>query len=256
VTVDGTAVGTGLAAAPALIVAGAAKGGFGGAGAFAATPLLALALGPGQALGVMLPLLMAIDVVTLRIYWRRWSPPDARTLMAAGVLGVGLGWALFGLIPPAAVQLAIGTVALLFVAFRALQAVGWTPPGSAAFSPLRAGFWGAVAGLTSFVAHAGGPPTAMALAPRRLDKTAYQASVVATFWWINVVKLGPYFALGLIDAPNLAWSLALAPFAALGVAFGVWGHRRVPQAWFDGVILAALMVTGAKLAYDGAAALM
>lgn len=244
-----------LIAGPALIIAGAAKGGFGGSGAFAATPLLALALPPAQALGVMLPLLMAIDAATLWPYWRRWSVRDSAVLMMAGVFGVALGWALFEMIPPAAAKLAVGLVALVFSMFRVAQLVGWTPEGRAEWRPGRAWFWGGIAGFTSFIAHAGGPPSAMALIPRRLDKTVYQATTVVVFWWINIVKLGPYIALGLIDGVNLGLSAALAPFAALGVALGVIGHRRIPQRWFDIVVLTALSAAGAKLTWDGFAAL-
>lgn len=244
-----------LAASPALLVAGLAKGGFGGAGAFAATPLLALALPPGDALGVMLPLLMAIDLATLAAYWRRWSWPDARALMIWGVPGVALGWALFGLIPPEAAKLALGVVALAFVLFRLAQALGWSPEGDPAFRPERAALWGTAAGFTSFLAHAGGPPAAMALIPRRLDKTAFQGTVVIAFWWINLVKLGPYAALGLFGGGNLALSLALVPAAAVGVVLGVIGHRRVPQVWFDRVVLTGLALVSVKLIADGLAGL-
>ena len=47
-------------AVPAVLFAGVSKGGFGSGAAFAATPLLALILEPGQALGLMLPLLMLL----------------------------------------------------------------------------------------------------------------------------------------------------------------------------------------------------
>jgi uncharacterized membrane protein YfcA len=239
-----------LAASPALVLAGAAKGGFGGTGAFAATPLLALALPPGDALGVMLPLLMGIDLATLAAYWRRWSRPDARALMLWGVPGVALGWALFELIPPEAAKLALGLVALAFVAFRVAQTLGWSPHGDPAFRPRRAALWGAAAGFTSFLAHAGGPPAAMAMVPRRLDKTAFQATMVVVFWWINLVKLGPYAALGLFGGGNLALSLALVPAAALGVVLGVVGHRRVSQLWFDRIILIGLAMVSVKLIAD------
>jgi uncharacterized membrane protein YfcA len=242
-------------AGAAMVVAGAAKGGFGGSGAFAATPLMALALPPGQALGVMLPVLMAIDAATLWPYWRRWSLRDSAALMIAGALGVALAWPLFGMIPPDAAKLAVGLVAVVFCAFRVAQLRGWTPEGGAEWRPGRAWFWGAVAGFTSFIAHAGGPPSAMALIPRRLDKTVYQATTVVVFWWINIVKLGPYLALGLIDGTNLGMSAALAPFAAAGVVLGVIGHRRIPQNWFDIVVLTALSAAGAKLVWDGVAAL-
>ena len=58
-------------AIPAVIFAGISKGGFGSGAAFAASSILALVLTPGEALGLMLPLLMLIDFATLRPYWRK-----------------------------------------------------------------------------------------------------------------------------------------------------------------------------------------
>lgn len=244
-----------LLCSPALILAGAAKAGLGGAGAFAATPLLVLVLPPGDALGVMLPILMAIDLATLGPYWRRWSWPDARALLIGGTAGVGIGWAVFDLIPPAATQLLIGVVAVVFVAFRVAQGLGWSPVGPTGFRPARATLWGGAAGVASFLAHAGGPPSAMALIPRRLDKTTYQATTVLVFWWVNLVKLGPYLALGLIGQANLALTAALLPAAGLGVLIGILGHHRLPQRAYDTIVLAGLAAAGAKLVHDGAAGL-
>ena len=50
----------------AVLLVGLAKGGFSGIG-MAATPLLALAVPPLQALAILLPILMAQDVVS--IWW-------------------------------------------------------------------------------------------------------------------------------------------------------------------------------------------
>jgi hypothetical protein len=247
------------AAVPAALVAGVAKGGFGGAGAFAAVPILALVMPPAQAAGVMLPLLMLMDVVNLAPYWRRWSWPDARPLMVWATAGTGLGWAVFGLVVPAAVQVVIGAIALLFVCWRLAARSGrWgraATAGGLRGGAAATGFWGVVAGFASFVAHAGGPPAAIALIRRDLDKTAFQATNVLVFWWINLVKVGPYAALGLLDLSNLALSAQMAPAAAAGVALGVWAHRRVSQRAFDAVILVLLAASGAKLAADGLGAL-
>ncbi|MEO1469380.1 MAG: sulfite exporter TauE/SafE family protein [Pseudomonadota bacterium] len=242
-------------ALPAVVVAAASKAGFGGAGAFVATPFVALVLAPGQTLGVLLPVLIAIDFATLGPYWRRWSGRDAWALVLWGAVGVGLGWAVWGLVSDAVVRLAIGAVALVFVAQRLAAAAGWQPGGDPAFRPLRAGFWGVVAGLTSFVSNAGGPPAAIALVPRRLDKTTYQATTVVVFFWLNLMKAGPFAALGFFDAEALRLSLILLPAAALGVAIGILAHARVPQRAFDAVILVGLAGAGGKLVVDGIAAL-
>ena len=82
-------------AIPAVIFAGISKGGFGSGVAFASSSILALILDPGQALALMLPILMVIDLATLRPYWKRWNWPDARLLMLGAVPGVALGALLY-----------------------------------------------------------------------------------------------------------------------------------------------------------------
>ena len=79
-----------LVAGPAVLFAGISKAGFGSGAAFASASILALVVEPGLALGVMLPLLMLIDVSSLKPYWRKWSTPDVRLLIIGGLL-VGFG---------------------------------------------------------------------------------------------------------------------------------------------------------------------
>jgi len=79
-------------AGPAVVFAGISKGGFGSGAAFAAASILALVVEPGLALGVMLPMLMLIDLATLKPYWKKWSWPDAKLLILGGVPGDPVGW--------------------------------------------------------------------------------------------------------------------------------------------------------------------
>ena len=74
-----------LIAAPAVVFAGISKGGFGSGVAFVSAAILALVMEPGEALAIMLPLLMLIDLVTLRPYWGAWSFADAKVLIVGGV---------------------------------------------------------------------------------------------------------------------------------------------------------------------------
>lgn len=243
-------------AVPAVLLAGVSKGGFGSGAAFAATPLLALALPPAVAVGLMLPLLMTMDATGLRAYWRRWSWPDARALMIGAVPGVALGALIYRAADPDAFRLAIGLVALGFVAFQMARSRGWAPAGGGPLKPRRAGFWGAVAGLTSFVSHAGGPPAAVHLLGRRLDKTTYQATTVLVFWWINLLKVGPYLWLGLIDAQTASAGLWLLPVAVGGMLLGVRAHHWLREDLFFRLVHVFLVATGTKLVWDGIAGLL
>ncbi|SHI98042.1 hypothetical protein SAMN05444000_10496 [Shimia gijangensis] len=232
--------------AAATVFAGISKGGFGSGAAFASSAVLALILPPAQALGIMLPLLMLIDVATLRPYWRGWSWPEARLLILAGIPGVVLGAALFSVANDDVLRVLIGAVALGFVAYRL-----WPLSAPRGEMPLWAGWIaGLVAGFTSFVSHAGGPPVAVYLLSRGLSKTTYQATTVLIFWAINVAKAVPYTFLGVFTLETLKIDLWLAPFALAGAWLGVKAHHMVSDRLFFGLTYAMLFVTGLKLIWD------
>lgn len=240
-----------LVAAPAVMFAGVSKGGFGSGAAFASATILALVLDPGQALGVMLPLLMLIDAATLKPYWRRWSWPEAKAIILGSLPGVGLGVALFGVVDTDTIRLLIGTIAVLFVIWQL-----WRRSGLLRLSGRRLPVWagiiaGMAAGFTSFVSHAGGPPAAVYLLSRGLNKARYQATTVLIFWIINIVKFAPYAALGMFTAKTALADLLLTPFALAGAWLGVRAHRIVPERAFFGLAYVLLLVTGAKLIRDG-----
>lgn len=236
-----------------MIFAGVSKGGFGSGGAFAAAPLLALVMEPAQAVGLMLPLLMMMDLTGLRAFWRQWSWPHARQLMIGAIPGVLFGWAVFGAVSADGVRLIVGTIAIGFVVFQALRGYGMIEPPPGSGGPVGGLFWGAVTGFTSFVSHAGGPPASMYLLANPLDKTRYQATTVIVFWWVNLIKFAPYIALGMFTADSARANLYLAPVAIVSVMVGVRAHRVIPETWFFRITYALLLVTGAKLIWDALA---
>ncbi|MDO6478499.1 sulfite exporter TauE/SafE family protein [Shimia thalassica] len=230
----------------ATIFAGISKGGFGSGAAFASSALMALVLPPMQALGLMLPLLMLIDVVSLPHYWRRWSWPESKVLLFGSIPGVALGVALFSVANDDVLRLLIGGVALGFVLWQL-----WPRKQARAKLPNWVGLIaGATAGFTSFVSHAGGPPVAVFLLTRGIDKTTYQATTVLIFWVINIAKAIPYAFLGVFSLEVLIADLWLAPFAILGTWIGVKAHYLVSERVFFGLTYLLLTVTGSKLFWD------
>lgn len=239
-------------AGPAVIFAGISKGGFGSGAAFAGAAILALAVDPGMALAVMLPMLMLVDVATLRPYWRAWSWPEAKVLIAGSIPGVVAGATLYTQADADLIRLLIGAIAVIFVFWQVAVARGVIP---ARKTPLGLGAGlvaGAVAGFTSFVSHAGGPPAAVYLLSRGLSKTQYQATTVIVFFVVNIAKFIPYAALGMFTQETAMANLALAPFALLGAWLGVKAHRMIPERLFFALAYALLMITGFALLYQGA----
>ena len=241
-----------VAAVPAVLIAGIAKGGFSGGAAFAATPMIALAVGPVNAAAIMLPLLMVMDVLALRSWWGKWSWPDARLLILGAVPGIALGAWLFRSVDEDVLRLALGTMSVAFVAYMLAKGRGWIEvPTRERLNPVSAGGWGAVCGFTSFVTHAGGPPAAMHMLSRPLTKGQFQGTSVILFACVNLMKAPCYAALGLFGNANLGASAALAPLAAIGIGLGVWLHRRVSERLFYAIIYVFLTLIGLRLIASG-----
>lgn len=239
-----------LLAIPAVVIAGISKAGFGSGAAFVSAPILALIVEPALALGIMLPLLMLIDVASLKPYWRKWNWPDARILLLGSVPGVLIGAGLATVANPDVFRLLIGAICILFVIWQGVQrrAIGaarvraWPAPVG-----LVAGVF---TGFTSFVSHAGGPILAVYLLSQGRDKTTYQATTVIVFFAVNILKFFPYAALGFFTAETFAANLLLAPVALLGTWLGVRAHRLVSERLFFTITYVLLTVTGGKLIWD------
>lgn len=240
-----------LIAGPAVIFAGISKGGFGSGAAFAAASVLALVVEPGLALGVMLPLLMLIDVSTLRPYWNKWDLQAGLLLIAGAVPGVALGAALYKVAEPDVFRVLIGAISLGFVLWQIATKQGWVRAAKSQLPPAAGALAGAVAGFTSFVSHAGGPPAAVYLLSKKLGKTEFQATTVLVFWVVNIAKFIPYAYLGMFTVQTGIANLVLAPFALLGAWLGVKAHRIVPEKLFFALTYVLLSLTGAKLIWDG-----
>ena len=238
-------------AGPAVIFAGISKGGFGSGAAFASASILALVVDPGLALGVMLPLLMLIDVASLRPYWGRWHLREALLIIAGGLPGVALGAALYHVASPDLLRLLIGGVSLGFVIWQVSLKRGWLRIGAKPMPDSAGIFAGVAVGFTSFVSHAGGPPAAVFLLSRKLSKTGYQATSVLIFWAINIAKFIPYAFLGMFTLETAQANLVLAPFALTGAWLGVRAHHMVPERAFFALTYVLLSVTGLKLIWDG-----
>lgn len=232
---------------PAIIFGGISKGGFGSGAAFAAGAILALVVPPGMALGIVLPLFMLVDAATLKPYWGKWHWPSAKGLMIGAVPGCIIAAWLYSSVDGDVFRFLIGVICLLFVAFQWARGAGWINVPQMAFSAPWAWFAGLISGFTSFVSHAGGPPSAVFLLSQGLSKTAFQATTVVVFWAVNWMKVVPYAFLGIFSYESLMGSLALAPFALIGAWIGVKAHHLVPERAFFALTYVLLTITGIRL---------
>ncbi|WP_373186342.1 sulfite exporter TauE/SafE family protein [Halopseudomonas sp.] len=240
-----------LCAIPAVLLYGIAKGGFGGNIAILSVPLMALVMPPQQAAAILLPILIAMDAMALRTFRGRWDRANLRIILPASLVGVVLGALTFRLLNDAHIQLMIGAIALIFTLNIWLRRE--PPPREA--SRLRGGFWGMVAGFTSFGIHAGGPPINVYLLPQKLDKTLLMGTIAVFFAVVNLAKLPAYIYLGQFDRTNLLTALVLLPLAPIGVRMGFWLLQRSNEKLIYQLCYIFLFLTGGRLFYQGATGL-
>lgn len=225
------------------------KGAFGGGFAIVGIPLLSTVMDPVTAGGLLAPLFIAMDLFSLR-YWKpsTWSGPDLRLLVPGLVVGIGAGYLLFRLLDHRAIAILMAVITLGFVGL-------WFARGAEVVvrprSSPKAVAAGVASGITTMVAHSGGPPLAIYLLPLGLSKQVYAGTTSMFFTVGNLLKAAPWL---LLAKPTAAvWSLMA--FCLLAIPSGVWLgwklHARLDQRQMYKACYGLLVVTAVKLLWDG-----
>lgn len=239
-------------AIPAVLLVGLSKGGFLGGIAVIGVPLLTLAISPIQAAAIMLPILIAMDIIGVWAYRNSFDKTSIKILLPAAAVGIGIGYLTAAYVSEAHVRLLIGIISLVFALdywFRK------TPP-PAEHNPLKGGFWGSLTGFTSFVSHAGSPPYQMYMLPLQLPPRLYAGTGAILFAGINLIKVPPYFFLGQFTAQNMLTMMVLLPLVPIAMLVSIWLVRRVPQEPFYRIAYGCVAIVALKLIWDGATILL
>src|SRR5436190_9260971 len=236
------------AAIPAVIFLGLSKGGFSGIG-MVSTPLLAIILPPLEAAAILLPIILLQDAISVWIYRRVWDPWNLKVMIPGCVVGVGLAWLFAAYVSTGAIRLAVGLIALGFVAYTAFR--HWLPSESRSPRASHGVFWGALSGFTTTLIQIGAPPYYAFVLPQRLPKMVYVGTTVMFFAAANMMKIVPYFALGQVSSTGLATSCALFPLAIACNFLGIYLVRITPEAMFYQLTNVIVLVLGCELTRQG-----
>ena len=191
-----------------------AKGGIGGIGALA-TPILALVMSPVAAAAVLLPLLISQDIISVWAFRRSWNRTIVGWMLPGALAGVFSGWALATWLSVGGVMAALGGISVLFGAYRLYVDNRAKPPLPSTLPDWLGIPFGWLAGFTSQIAHAGGPPFQMWVLPKRLAPVEFAGTSAVLFTLINWAKVPAYLALGQFHRDTLLLSLAMLPVATV-----------------------------------------
>ena len=235
----------------AVLLAGFSKASAAGGVGLMAVPLMSFAIAPQHAAAIMLPILCALDLLGLWAYRGKYDLRLLRQLVPGAIVGIVVGALVFKTVDVRWVKGLLGAECLVFALHRIVgtRRLEQAPAGKP--DRARAGFWSAISGFTSTLAHAGGPPILQYLLPLKLEKTLLVATTVYYFTIVNYLKLVPYAWLGLLERANLGTSLMLVPAIPIGYWIGWRFTRSIPEKPFYMFINLSLVATGIKLLWDG-----
>jgi uncharacterized protein len=218
-----------LLAIVAVTLLGLSKGGFLGLGVMS-LPLMSLFVPPLQAAAIILPTVLAQDVLTVWTFRKHWSAWNLRLMLPAMVAGMAVAWLFAASLSSAHVRLAIGLIAGAFVLRH------WLGRRFARLAPspnaLTAVLFGTIGGFTTMLANAGGPAWQMHLLPQQLDKLTYVGTFAMLFAASDVLKIPAFGALGQLTQENLTIGALLVPVAVIANYAGIWLVRRTPAELF------------------------
>lgn len=225
------------------------RGAFGGGFAIIGIPVLSLVMDPVAAGGLLAPLFVAMDIVALR-YWKpsTWSKPDLLPLLPGLLIGIAAGYLLFRTLDRHTIEIVMAVITLAFVGLWLARGGDVTRRPRSTQKAVTAGF---ASGVTTMVAHSGGPPLAMYLLPLGLSKEIYAGTTSMFFTVGNATKLGPWLLLS--QPQGKTWELMA--ICLLVVPAGVWGgwrfHGVLDQRQVYRACYGLLTVTALKLLWDG-----
>lgn len=197
--------------------------------------------------GVVLPMLIAGDLGAVRLFRRHAQWPHVWRTLPPAFAGVIAGWWIMGRLPATRFGPIIGGIVLALALVQLLRDL---KPGVFQQVPHSRGFaWtmGFIAGVTTMLANAAGPVMGLYLLAVALPKDAFVGTSAWFFLLINLLKLPFSAQLGLITPETLAFNALLVPGILAGLLLGRSFVSRIPQKWFDILVLAFAVAAAFKL---------
>lgn len=234
-----------LAAVAASFFVGGSKGGLPMI-ALLSVPTMSLVMSPMTGAALLLPVYIVSDIYGIWIYREYYSKRNLAILIPAAAVGVLVGYLLAGRIDEHSVRVVIGVVGLSFLTMRMRARFLGRSAARPADVP-RGLLWGMVSGFTSFVSHAGGPAFQLYALPQQMPKMMFAGTATILFAVINLMKVPPYLALGLIHLDGMSKLIVLAPVAIFGAWLGRRITRIIPERTFFVIVEVALFLISVNL---------
>ncbi|MFD5784689.1 sulfite exporter TauE/SafE family protein [Streptomyces sp. NPDC126933] len=225
-----------------------------------------------ESTGVLLPILIAGDVLAVLTYRRHAHWPTLWRLFPAVAGGVVVGTVFLLWADDAAVRTSIGAILLLMAGVtmwrrrgaadgakdskndqdgrggqEARERAGPSAVPGPSGGRLKARSYGVLGGFTTMVANAGGPVMSLYLLSAGFQKLGFLGTSAWFFLIVNTSKVPFSVGLGLIDGRSLLLDAVLVLFVIPGAFLGKACVNRIDQRLFERLVIAATVLGGLQL---------
>jgi uncharacterized membrane protein YfcA len=243
----------------AVFIVGFSKTGLPGA-TIISVPLAAAVFPPKISVGLMLPVYIMADILSVWNYWRYakrgyclpyllfvglgvWSASFVAEAVDDKTFGVVIGWtvALLVLLNMATdfAQKRKKTASLLEPEARSETKNSPSLAMSASF--------GTASGLVSALANAGAPIMALYMIIARLNKFQILGTTAVCAFFMNWLKVPLFLSLNMMSAETLKLDAVMIPVTAAGGLAGILFAKKLPQEAFRKLVLVLAFAASVKL---------
>ena len=237
-----------LCVVPAIIIFGIAKSGLGGSIALISIPLMTVVMPLGQALAVILPILILSDFIAVYRFRKEFDFEILKLIVPFAAVGIFIGSITFSFFSEDLLKFILGLMGFFFSSHYFLFKRNKIVSTKRSF--LKGSVCSTIAGFTSFCVHAGGTPTSIYLLPLRLKKNIYVGTRVIFFTFVNLIKLPYYIHLSMVTIESFKHSLVLFPLSVLGIIIGYQILKHIEESLFYNIIYILILITSSKLVYS------
>lgn len=228
------------------LLIGMNKTGLAGA-AMASIPIMANIFGAQLSVGVVLPMLIAADVIAVIYYRRHAEWGIVLRLLPWTLAGIIVGVAVGDSIPESAFRMMLAIVVLVGIVLLAYKEIAHRDVNVPEKWWLSA-ILGLVAGFSTMVGNAAGPITMLYLISMGLSKNSFIGTGAWFFFVVNLVKV-PFHLIfwKTITLETLAVDIIVVPVIVVGGLLGLFLVKRIKEGPYRVFILTVTALISIRL---------
>ena len=211
-------------------------------------PLMTIVMPLGQALAIILPILILSDMVAVYRFRKNFDTETLKLLVPGAAIGIFIGSITFIYFSESLLKFIIGLMGFLFAGHYFLFKTKIIVPLKKSF--IKGGFCSLISGFTSFCVHAGGTPLSVYLLPLRMKKEVYVGTRIIFFCFVNLIKFPFYVNLSIITLDSIIQSLLLFPLSVVGIIIGYQILKIIKESLFYNIIYILIFASSGKLIFD------